>query len=66
MKWAEKEENEIGDENLELWFQGGEGQHVSVVLYNRLIHHLTRPALTIHQSVIGENGFEVWRRLNQV
>ena len=35
----------------------------SAMLYNRLIHLLGGPALTLHQSVAEENGLEVWRLL---
>ena len=33
----------------------------SAVLYNRFVHLLSGPALTLHQTVVGENGLEVWR-----
>ena len=35
------------------------------MLYNRLVHLLSGPALTLHQSVVGENGLEVWRLLKK-
>ena len=31
----------------------------SAMLYNRLVHLLSGPAVTLHQSVVGENGHEV-------
>ena len=31
----------------------------SAMLYNRFVHLLSDPALTLHQSVVGENGLEV-------
>ena len=37
----------------------------SAMLYNRFVHLLSGPALTLHQSVVGENGFEVWRLLKK-
>ena len=37
----------------------------SAMLYNRLVHLLSGPALTLHQSVVGENGLEVWRLLKK-
>ena len=33
------------------------------MLYNRFVHLLNGPALTLHLSVVGENGLEVWRLL---
>ena len=33
----------------------------SAMLYNRFVHLLSGPALTLHQSVVGENGLEVWK-----
>ena len=33
----------------------------SAMLYNRFVHLLSGPALTLHQTVVGENGLEVWR-----
>ena len=37
----------------------------SAMLYNRFVHLLSGPALTLHQSVLGENGLEVWRQLKK-
>ena len=37
----------------------------SAMLYNRFVHLLSGRALTLHQSVVGENGLEVWRLLNK-
>ena len=37
----------------------------SAMLYNRFVHLLTGPVLTLHQSVTGENGLEVWRLLRK-
>ena len=37
----------------------------SAMLYNRFVHFLSGPALTLHQSVVGENGLEVWRLLKK-
>ena len=37
----------------------------SAMLYNRLVHLLSGPALTLHQSVTSENGLEVWRLLRK-
>ena len=37
----------------------------SAMLYNRLVHLLNGPALTLHQSVTSENGLEVWRLLRK-
>ena len=37
----------------------------SAMLYNRFVHLLSGPALTLHQSVVGENGLEVWRLLKR-
>ena len=65
MKWAEGEDQDIDDEALGLKFGEEEGEQMGVVLYNRLIHHLSGPALTIHQTVLEENGLEVWRRLSK-
>ena len=38
---------------------GQDGAIGTTMLYNRLIHHLKGPPLTIHQIVVGENGLEV-------
>ena len=35
------------------------------MLYNLLIHLLGGPALTLHQSVVEENGLEAWRLLRK-
>ena len=37
----------------------------SAMLHNRFVHFLSGPALTLHQSVVGENGLEVWRLLKK-
>ena len=37
----------------------------SAMLYNRMVHLLNGPALTLHQSVAEENGLEVWRLLKK-
>ena len=37
----------------------------SAMLYNRFVHLLSGRALTLHQSVVGENGLEVWRLLKK-
>ena len=37
----------------------------SAMLYNRLVHLLSGPALTLHQSVPEENGLKVWRLLKK-
>ena len=37
----------------------------SAMLYNRHVHLLSGPALALHQSVVGENGLEVWRLLKK-
>ena len=37
----------------------------SAILYNRFVHLLSGLALTLHQSVVGENGLEVWRLLKK-
>ena len=62
IKWAETEPDEItGNRIGEL--HGEDGTIGTTMLYNRLIHQLKGPPLTIHQTVLGENGLEVWRRL---
>ena len=53
----------MDEDTVKLKFGDEEGEQMAVALYNRLIHHLSGPALTIHQTVIGESGLEVWRRL---
>ena len=37
----------------------------SAMLYNRLVHLLSGLALILRQSVVGEDGFEVWRLLKK-
>ena len=37
----------------------------SAMLYNRLIHLLGGPAVTLHQSVVEEIGLEAWRMLRK-
>ena len=37
----------------------------SAMLYNRFVHFLSGLALTLHQSVVGENGLEVRRLLKK-
>ena len=60
IKWAEVEPDEItGDRIGEL--HGEDGTIGTTMLYNRLIHHLKGPPLTTHQTVVGENGPEVWK-----
>ena len=44
---------------------GERGPEISTMVYNRIIHHLEGPLLTIHQGVADENGLEVWRLLNK-
>ena len=62
IKWAEIEPDEItGNRIGEL--HGEDGTIGTAMLHNKLIHHLKGPPLTIHQTVMGENGQEVWRRL---
>jgi hypothetical protein len=63
LKWAEAEENELTEDGMANQVGEDEYERVTTMVYNTLIHHLKSPALTIHQSVIGENGLEVWRRL---
>lgn len=65
MKWAEQEDTEITEGAVADKWGEDDGTQMSTMLYNRLIHHLKGPALTIHQTVIGENGLEVWRRLSR-
>ena len=62
IKWAETEPDEITGNKIEE-LHGEDGTIGTTMLYNRLIHHLKGPPLTIHQTVVGENGLEVWRRL---
>ncbi len=38
---------------------------ISAAVYNRLMMLATASAFTVHQSVINENGPEVWRRLTK-
>ena len=65
MKWSESEDTEITEAAMADKWGEDDGIQMSAKLYNRLIHHLKGPALTIHQTVVGENGFEVWRRLSR-
>ena len=37
----------------------------SAMLYNRFVHLVSGAALTLHPSVVGENGLEVWRLLKK-
>ena len=61
LTWAEASEDEITiDQKL-----GADGVRRVAVIYNWLIQHLGSIALTIHQSVLEENGFEVWRTLER-
>ena len=62
IKWAETEPDEITGNRIEE-LHGEDGTIGTTMLCNRLIHHLKGPPLTIHQTVVGENGLEVWRRL---
>ena len=65
MKWAEGEDSELTEEDLSLNFEHGEGAQIAVSVYNRLIHHLSGPALEMHQTVLNENGLEAWRTLSK-
>ena len=64
LKWAEGEENELTETDLDIKF-GDQGTEVAVTVYNRLIHHLSGPALEMHQTVLEENGLEAWRTLSK-
>jgi hypothetical protein len=64
MRWAEGEVVEITEDTLEETF-GDQGNTASAGIYGRLIHKLSGPAWTIHQSVADENGAEVWRKLSR-
>ena len=64
LKWAEAQQDQITDEEIQLEYSEG-GEKLSTMVYNRLIHHLRGTALTIHQGVSDENGFEVWRLLGK-
>ena len=57
LTWAEALEDEITIADVERKF-GADGVRRAAVIYNRLIQHLGSAALTIHQSVPEENGFE--------
>jgi hypothetical protein len=65
MKWASEQDDEITDSDISDQSIEGEGLKYSTMIYNRVMHHLTGAALSVHQSVEGENGFEVWRRLSK-
>ena len=62
--WAEASEDEITMEDVKEQL-GEDGVRRAAMIYNRLIQHLGGAALTIHQSVPEENGFEVWRILER-
>ena len=64
LTWAEALEDEITIADVEQKL-GADGVRRAAVIYNRLIHQLGSAALTIHQSVPEENGFEVWRILER-
>ena len=64
LKWAEGEDNELTETDLDIKF-GDQGTEVAMTVYNRLIHHLSGPALEMHQTVLEENGLEAWRTLSK-
>ena len=63
MKWAEEQCDEILAEHIANQFGEDDGTRYATTVYNRLIHHLKGPPLTIHQSILNENGLETWRVL---
>ena len=65
MKWAEAQTDEILEEVIADEFGEDAGAKYATAVYNRLIHHLKGPALTIHQGVVNENGLEAWRALTK-
>ena len=65
LKWAEEQIDEILEDQIANYFGEDDGTKYATAVYNRLIHHLKGPALTIHQSVVHENGLEVWRALTK-
>ena len=64
LTWAEASEDEITIADVDQKL-GADGVRRAPVIYNWLIQHLGSVALTIHQSVPEENGFEVWRILER-
>ena len=65
MKWAEERSDEILEEEIANTFGEDDGTRYATAVYNRLIHHLKGPPLTIHQSIVNENGLETWRVLTK-
>ena len=65
MKWAEAQTDEILEDVIADEFGEDAGAKYATAVYNRLIHHLKGPALTIHQGVVNENGLEAWRALTK-
>ena len=63
MKWAETHPGEITQKEIDETIGRVEGNRCAIAIYNRLIHHLKGPALTLHQTAADENGLEVWRLL---
>ena len=55
---AENQADEVDPDVLD-----GDEREAATAIYNRLMMLLGGPALTIHQTVLSENGLEVWRRL---
>ena len=64
LKWSEACSDEITAMDVTKVL-GERGPEISTMVYNRIIHHLEGPPLTIHQGVGDENGLEVWRLLNK-
>ena len=63
LMWAEAQTDEILEDEIANRFGEDDGVRYATAVYNRLIHHLKWPALTIHQGVVNENGLEAWRVL---
>ena len=60
LKHAEGSAEEIDTDDLD-----DQGMEISAAVCNRLVMLVAGSAFTIHQSVMNENGLEVWRRLTK-